>query len=71
MLYISRRGLKSAVDWYISWLIMTIDDVINAKKLDFITKVYRQGEYTQIFFRIFLEFFFIWLFKKISEPTLV
>ena len=22
---------------------MTIDDVINAKKLDFITKVYRQG----------------------------
>ena len=46
MLYISRRGLKSAVDWYISWLIMTIDDVINAKKLDFITKVYRRGEYT-------------------------
>ena len=25
---------------------MTIDDVINAEKLDFITKVYRQGEYT-------------------------
>ena len=25
---------------------MTIDDVINAKKLDFITKVYRQDEYT-------------------------
>ena len=49
MLYISRRGLKSAVDWYISWLIMTIDDVIISKKLDFITKVYRQGEYTQFF----------------------
>ena len=28
---------------------MTIDDVINAKKLDFITKVYRQGEYTRVF----------------------
>ena len=25
---------------------MTIDDVINAEKMDFITKVYRQGEYT-------------------------
>ena len=49
MLYISRRGLKSAVDWYISWLIMTIDDVINAKKLDFIAKVYRQGEYTPLY----------------------
>ena len=36
-----------SIDIYISWLIMTIDDVINAKKLDFITKVYRQGEYTQ------------------------
>ena len=31
---------------------MTIDDVMNAKKLDFITKVYRQGEYTQKWFRI-------------------
>ena len=49
MLYISRRGLKSAVDWYISWLIMTIDDVINAKKLDFITKLYRQGQYKRKF----------------------
>ena len=29
---------------------MTIDDVINAKKLDFITKVYRQGEYTRPFY---------------------
>ena len=27
---------------------MTIDDVINAKKLDFITKVYRQDEYTRL-----------------------
>ena len=32
MLYFNRRGLKSVVDWCISWLILTIDDVINAKK---------------------------------------
>ena len=27
---------------------MTIDDVINAEKMVFITKVYRQGEYTRV-----------------------